>query len=106
MIAAGDESFTLDDARHVIEESFNKMIGTGVIVQTKHPQPLKIHLLEPHGKGSAYVEAKDIKEGFITRLNELQGRKGTWFTGAAWSLHLSTSLWVFTDTVHLSWLTA
>ncbi|KAM7189860.1 hypothetical protein V8F20_009997 [Naviculisporaceae sp. PSN 640] len=99
VIAAGDETFTVDDAKKLIEESFDKMVRTGAIGQTNPPQPLKFHLLEPHGKVSAYVDASDVEEGFITRLNELQGRRGTWFTGAAWSVHISTSLWVFTDTL-------
>lgn len=99
VVAGGDESFTKFDAQRVVNNSFNEMVTTGVIAQTQPPQELKFHLFVGHGMVSAYTSTKNVKEGFIQKLNGLQGRKSTWYTGSAWSVHISTSLWVFTDTL-------
>lgn len=99
VVATGDESFTKSEAQKLITDSFNKMVDTGVIAQTHPPHELKFHLFAGHGRVSAYASTKNVKEGFIQKLNALQGKKSTWYTGAAWSVHISTSLWVFTDTL-------
>ncbi|KAK0744447.1 hypothetical protein B0T21DRAFT_280639 [Apiosordaria backusii] len=99
IIAVGDQTFTAAQARKVIEDSFDKLVEGGVVDQTSPPETLKFHLFEPHGLVSAYATREKLEGVFIQRLNGLQGRRGTWYTGASWGVHLSTSLWVFTDTV-------
>lgn len=43
------------------------------------------------------VSADAIKNGFYTELNGLQGKRNTYFTGAAWSSQNSAKIWAFTD---------
>ncbi|KAK0614523.1 hypothetical protein B0T14DRAFT_486819 [Immersiella caudata] len=99
VIAVGDRSFSLSDAKDVIQASFDRMVTAGTLQQTKPPQNLKFHLLESHGPVSASTSAEVLGSGFIQKLNALQGKRSTWFTGAAWSVHLTTSLWGFTDSL-------
>ncbi|KAK4677429.1 hypothetical protein QC764_405410 [Podospora pseudoanserina] len=99
LIAVGDQTFTAAQAKKVIEDSFDKLVEGGVVNQTSPAQGLTFHMFEPHGLVSAYVTKEKLEGGFIQRLNGLQGRRGTWYTGASWGVHLSTSLWIFTDTV-------
>ncbi|GAB1314657.1 Amine oxidase [Madurella fahalii] len=99
VVAAGDHTFTKDQAQDMISATFDKMVVAGTVSQTQPPQPLTFHLFESHGLVGAHVSREVLNTGFIQRLNGLQGRRSTWFTGAAWSVHISTSLWVFTDTL-------
>ena len=45
------------------------------------------------------VTPEAIEGGFYERLNGLQGRRGIWFTGAAFQTHDSSLLWEFTESV-------
>ncbi len=100
VIAVGDHTLTLPQARQVIQGSFDKMVEKGVVqLQEGQGKELTFHLLEPHGLVSAHADVKDLKKGFVQKLNALQGRREMWYTGAAWGVHISTSLWIFTDTV-------
>ncbi|KAK4216898.1 hypothetical protein QBC37DRAFT_77706 [Rhypophila decipiens] len=99
VVVTGDQDLSATSAKGIIQDNFNKLIATGVLDQSSPPEDLKFYLFEPHGRVSAYVDRQDVEAGFMTRLNDLQGKRGTWYTGAAWSVHITTSLWIFTDTV-------
>jgi len=43
------------------------------------------------------VDRADIENGFYERMYGLQGKRGTWWTGAAWVTQDSTLLWKFTE---------
>jgi hypothetical protein len=45
------------------------------------------------------VTADSIAKGFYSDLYALQGRHGTYWTGAAWAPDGSSLLWAFTDTI-------
>jgi hypothetical protein len=99
VIVVGDETLTVDRARKIVSDSFDKIVETGILQQTNPPQPLEFHLFEPHGQVSAYTSLDNVKAGFIQRINSLQGYRATWYAGAAWCAHLTTSVWVFIDTL-------
>ena len=44
-----------------------------------------------------YFEANDIAMGLYNRLFELQGKRDTWWTGAAFSTEDSTEVWKYTE---------
>ncbi|KAJ5584787.1 uncharacterized protein N7459_004587 [Penicillium hispanicum] len=50
-----------------------------------------------HSPFALRVSADEIKSGFYARLNQLQGRRRTWWTGAAWHAQDSGLLWNFTE---------
>ena len=43
------------------------------------------------------VSTDAIKGGFYDRLNGLQGKRRTWYTGATWQTHGSSPIWNFTE---------
>ncbi|KAK3377640.1 hypothetical protein B0H63DRAFT_221540 [Podospora didyma] len=100
-IAVGDETLNSAEARKLIEGAFANVLVATTGKTAEEEAPLEFMLFEPHGLVSAYASREDLVrcQGLIQRLNKLQGRRGMWFTGAAWSVHISTSLWVFTDTL-------
>lgn len=52
-----------------------------------------------HGPFALRVSADLIKNGFYQAMNQLQGRRRSYWTGAAWHVHDSSLLWNFTDNV-------
>lgn len=52
------------------------------------------------------VSAKELVCGFYKELYSLQGRKSTWYTGAAWAPDYTSILWVFTEATILPGLLA
>lgn len=52
------------------------------------------------------VSAKELKGGFYGELYSLQGKKSTWYTGAAWAPDYTSILWVFTEATILPGLLA
>jgi len=99
VVAVGDPTLTEEKARAVVTTAFEKMVASGTIKQTEPPQPLKIEYFQGHGLVNAHATQEVLVSGFLQKLNGLQGRRSTWYTGAAWSVHITTSLWIFTDTV-------
>ena len=45
------------------------------------------------------VPADDIANGFYKALNSLQGRNGTFYTGAAFQTNDSSLIWSFTESL-------
>lgn len=99
VVVGGEASLTVEEAQKVVINAFNKLVETGIIKQTDPPQSLTFHEFEPHGLVSAYVSREELHSGFIQRLNSLQGRRSTWYTGSTWGVQFTTGLWIFTDTV-------
>lgn len=94
-------------AKQIVIDSLTRLVTSGVLPLNKTddvpppppPQDIKFHMFRPHGKMNAYVERDELESGFVDKLNGLQGRRGTWYNGAAWTVHVSTNLWVFSETL-------
>ncbi|KAJ5102436.1 hypothetical protein NUU61_004658 [Penicillium alfredii] len=54
-------------------------------------------VLSNHGPFGLQVSANAIRHGFYQKLNRLQGRRRSFWTGAAWHVHDSALLWNFTE---------
>ncbi|KAJ4351265.1 uncharacterized protein N0V89_006604 [Didymosphaeria variabile] len=50
-----------------------------------------------HGLMHSRVSREELRKGFIARQNALQGRRATWYTGAAFSAGFSTILWAYNE---------
>lgn len=50
-----------------------------------------------HAPFECTVSVDAIKGGFYARLNGLQGRRRTWWTGATWEAHDSSQIWNWTE---------
>lgn len=51
--------------------------------------------LEDHGAFCLQVSAEEIKAGFYKKMNTLQGKGNTFWTGATWIAHDSAQIWRF-----------
>ncbi|KAH8170188.1 NAD(P)-binding rossmann-like domain-containing protein [Sarocladium implicatum] len=93
--AVGTEDYDSEDMQSLIGESIDNMIDAGTINATDGT--LSFSKFANHGKMHPKVTEKDLKAGFITDLMDLQGRKATWWTGAAWSAGLSNVIWEYNN---------
>lgn len=50
-----------------------------------------------HAPFECTVSVEAIREGFYRKLNGLQGRRRTWWTGATWQAHDSSQIWNWTE---------
>ena len=83
-------SLSLQDVQSKILAEANRVVPG--------PTPQIVTLLD-HSPFGLQVSAQAIRDGFYSRLYQLQGRRRTFWTGAAWHVHDSSLLWNFTDAV-------
>ena len=69
----------------------------GVIPRAKADPEFVVY--SDHSPFEMKVDRVDIEGGFYERMYGLQGKRGTWWTGAAWLTQDSTLLWKFTEGV-------
>ncbi|KAJ5371521.1 uncharacterized protein N7496_007613 [Penicillium cataractarum] len=69
---------------------------TGQVIPGK---PARFEAFVNHGPYALRVSPELIRSGFYQRLNNLQGRRRSFWTGAAWHTHDSSLLWNFTETI-------
>lgn len=81
-----------------IISTLKRLKSTGV-VPTATPEKAEFIGFHSHTPFELTVPIAAIKAGFYASLYALQGHKSTWWTGAAWHTHDSSSLWIFTEGV-------
>ncbi len=59
----------------------------------------EVAVLTAHSPFELYVDADAIREGYYKKLYALQGKGKFWYTGAAFHVHDSSSLWQFSEKV-------
>ena len=60
---------------------------------------LEVAVLSSHSPFELHVDADEIREGYYKKLYALQGKGRFWYTGAAFHVHDSSSLWQFSEKV-------
>ena len=78
--------------------SIDRMRAAGTLPAANEPTP-GYAIFSNHTPYEVYVSTKEIAEGFYNRLFALQGRKNTFWTGAAFVTHDSTLIWQYTETL-------
>jgi hypothetical protein len=91
--AVGSADDGTESIKALIGDSIDSMIEAGTI-EAKDGS-LSFSKFANHGKMHPRVTEEDLKDGFIQDLMSLQGRKSTWWTGAAWSAGLSNVIWEY-----------
>lgn len=85
-------------ARELARDGFDRMVGEGgALAGAGEGSPLEFAAFEDHGPMHLRVGAAELEAGFIQDLYALQGRRSTWYTGAAWSAQFTTVLWAYND---------
>ncbi|KAH6661950.1 FAD dependent oxidoreductase [Plectosphaerella plurivora] len=93
--AVGTESDTTESIKALIAETINTMIEAGTLPASNGT--LSFAAFANHGKMHPHVSREDLLDGFIQRQLALQGKRSTWFTGAAFSAGFSTVLWEYNE---------
>ncbi|KAM0287664.1 hypothetical protein ACHAQH_000193 [Verticillium albo-atrum] len=95
--AVGTEEDDSESIRALIAQSIDTMIEAGTIPASEGS--LTFSAFANHGKMHPRVTAEDLQAGFIQKQLALQGRRSTWYTGAAFSAGFSTVLWEYNNVV-------
>ena len=82
-------------ARTMILASLRRLQSAGTIPETK-PEFADYSGHVPYGM---YVSAEDVAAGFYRQLYALQGRRSTFWNGAAFQAHDSALLWQYAETL-------
>lgn len=80
-----------------ILKTFNRVRASVLGQQSKQFQPAELLAYSSHYPFNLHVTAHEISKGFYNKLDDLQGRRSTWYTGAALISHGTGALWNFTD---------
>lgn len=78
--------------------SIKRMRAAGALPSTNESAP-QFAIFSSHTPFEVYVPARTIATGFYNRLFALQGKKNTYWTGAAFVTHDSTLIWQYTETL-------
>lgn len=95
-LVVGDADLDLDGAQELVLDGFDKLVKSGVLPAT-NGSSLEFAAFDTHGAMHLRVSADELKAGFIQDLYALQGRRSTWYTGAAWTAQFTTILWAYND---------
>lgn len=84
-------------AKKDIFDTVARLKHNGIINSTKEKPEFVAY--SDHSPFEMKVDRADIEGGFYERMYGLQGKRGTWWTGAAWFTQDSSLLWKFTEGV-------
>ena len=93
--AVGTEKDTPDTMKALIRGAIDKLIATGVVKGSSGE--LTFPAFADHGKMHSWFSVDDVRGGYVQKQMALQGRKSTWYTGAAFGSPYSTALWAYND---------
>ncbi|KAK3985357.1 beta-cyclopiazonate dehydrogenase [Cladorrhinum sp. PSN332] len=96
VLMVGNESFDTAQAQTLVKQDFARLVASGALSSNGGGE-LQIKAWANHGPMHAQVSAAEIRDGFIQKLYALQGRRGTWWTGGAFSVQFQAILWAFDD---------
>jgi hypothetical protein len=89
----GKPGLSEHQAKDLVRNGFNK-IGDAGTLPTKN---ISFEAFCNHTPLQLRVSAEELKAGFYKKLYALQGRRSTFYTGAAWTSDVTSTLWVFTE---------
>ena len=98
-LGANDGQYlTEKQALDLVRAEIERMRAAGTIpeISPGGPEPSFVDY-SSHTPFELYFEANDIAMGLYNRLFELQGKRSTWWTGAAFSAEDSTEVWKYTE---------
>lgn len=95
--AVGTDKDTADSMKALIRRSINNMMDTGVLA--REAGDVEFADFACHGKMHPHVSEEELRAGFMTGQVALQGRRSTWYTGAAFSAGYSTVVWEYNNVV-------
>jgi hypothetical protein len=98
VIAVGPAGYSIPAGQRTVHQAFQKMVEAGTL-SNPTGERLRIVDWESHGATHVHVSADELRAGFIQKQYAMQGRRSTWYTGAAWTAQFTTTTWAYTNTV-------
>jgi len=92
----GGPDLNMHRAKELVRSGVDAIGAGGSLGPTKH---LDFAAFADHSVSQLRPSAADLAAGFYQQLYGLQGKRSTFYTGAAWATDYTTHLWVFTETV-------
>ncbi|KAJ4305601.1 hypothetical protein N0V90_001132 [Kalmusia sp. IMI 367209] len=93
--AVGTEEDTTESMQTLIAQSVENMIQKGTLKASN--ASVEFLAFVNHGLMHSRVSGEELRKGFVERQMGLQGRRATWWTGAAFSAGFSTVLWAYNE---------
>lgn len=87
-----------DEVKAEIVASLNRLRAAGTLPKSSGATP-GYSIFSNHSPYEVYVSAAQISKAFYSKLFALQGKKNTFWTGAAFVTHDSTMIWEYTETL-------
>ncbi|KAK4101155.1 FAD/NAD(P)-binding domain-containing protein [Parathielavia hyrcaniae] len=101
VMVVGAGAVTAERARDMVRQDLARLMGAGTLpAVTANPAAaaeLEFRAWVNHGAMHMHASADELREGFIQKLYALQGRRGTWWTGGAFSVQFQSILWAYDD---------
>ncbi|KAK3368539.1 hypothetical protein B0H63DRAFT_403646 [Podospora didyma] len=91
-------AFEVEEAQATAQRSLEIISKAGTIPPLDG-EPLKVVAWSDHGVGGFGVSPEDMRNGWMTEMNNLQGYRSTWYTGGALAADFTTTVWKFNDQV-------
>ncbi|KAI5463846.1 hypothetical protein BGZ63DRAFT_413347 [Mariannaea sp. PMI_226] len=98
LVRYGSPVNTPDDViKADIIKTFNRVRAVVLGKRADSLESAKLLVYSSHWPFNLHVAPREIATGFYNKLDDLQGQKSTWYTGAAVISHATGALWNFTD---------
>ncbi|KAL9618530.1 MAG: hypothetical protein Q9160_006786 [Pyrenula sp. 1 TL-2023] len=92
----GNSPESSGEARSDIINSLNRVRATEGVTGVEDAE---FAVYSSHQPFQLQVSVDAIRDGFYEKLYALQGKKNTFYTGAAWQTHDSSAIWQFTESL-------
>ncbi|KAK4120595.1 FAD/NAD(P)-binding domain-containing protein [Parathielavia appendiculata] len=98
VLVVGAGVVTVQQAQDMVRQDLARLIAAGTLPATADPAALlEFRAWADHGGMHMHASAKELRDGFVQKLYALQGRRGTWWTGGAFSVQFQSILWAYDD---------
>ena len=93
------EVFSSEQMQAEVIASIDRMRAAESLLSTTHAKTPSYVMFANHVPYSLYVPPGVIEKGFYNKLFALQGRKNTFWSGAAFVTHDSSAIWKYAETL-------
>jgi hypothetical protein len=97
VLFGGNTSYTIDEAKSFTQARVQDLVDAGSLNATAECK-MDFKAFAEHNS-VLWPGLAELKNGYVQKLNGLQGYRSTWWTGGKWCSDYTSNVWVFTDTV-------
>ncbi|KAM0432844.1 hypothetical protein ACHAPT_004546 [Fusarium lateritium] len=94
---SSEEEMSDSAVKEDILRTFDRVRFSVIGNDTEKLEPAELVAYSSHAPFDLHVTVEEIAEGFYSKLDDLQGYRSTWYSGAAFVSHSTGALWNFTD---------